>query len=110
MVDCRKCGGNFRIRTPTADGVYDCPSCRTCANEQCGEWVFRPGSLCATCEEDRKQQVAGLSQARPKRGKRRCTRCNTNVLSAYNRGKYCHACWEAMSPLQRRKSGERFVE
>lgn len=36
--------------------------------------------------------------------KRTCESCRS-VLSAYNRGRYCHSCWAAFSPKQRQRRG-----
>jgi hypothetical protein len=109
MVVCRKCGRRFRVRSTGTDEWHECPECRSCANEGCNEWVFRPGSLCRACEDERK---SALSQPIPElpKGKRLCMKCRANVLSAYNRGKYCHSCWSAMNFNQRVAAKERFVD
>jgi hypothetical protein len=109
MVTCRKCGDRFRARSGTEDVIYECAKCRTCANEHCDNWVFRPGATCSDCEEERKRAMTQDVPTLPK-GKRRCLRCQTNVLSAYNRGKYCHSCWQAMPVKDRHRAKERFVD
>ena len=106
-VTCRKCGGRFRARSGTEDAVYECATCRTCANEHCDTGVFRPGAMCSDCDDDRKK---ALTQESLPKGKRLCLRCRTNVLSAYNRGKYCHSCWQSMPVKDRRRAKERFVD
>lgn len=104
---CRKCGNRFRTRGNEQE--YECAKCRTCANEECDAWVFRPGSLCKECDAQRRRALSQPLPELPKQ-KRRCLLCRVNVLSAYNRGKYCHSCWSAMDPRERHKAKERFVE
>lgn len=49
---------------------------------------------------DRLRRGVPGEEQRPLRNARECERCRKR-LSAYNRGTYCHACWEAMSLMRR---------
>lgn len=49
---------------------------------------------------DRIRRGVPDEEKRPLRNSRRCDGCG-KPLSAYNRGTYCHACWDGMSLRQR---------
>jgi hypothetical protein len=49
---------------------------------------------------DRVRRGVQGEENRPLRNQRRCESCGSR-LSAYNRGTYCHGCWEKLSLRQR---------
>lgn len=79
-----------------------------CAN--CGLPFIPPEAGQLTCSPrcsverhkhlDRVRRGVPGEEDRPLRNDRECQRCHKR-LSAYNRGTYCHSCWQAMSLRQR---------
>ncbi len=51
---------------------------------------------------DRVRRGVPNEQKRPLRNARTCDKCGKR-LSAYNRGTYCHACWERLSVKARNR-------